>query len=123
MKKIINLISICLLLLTVVGCGKPTLDELYSDAEYLYSAINEDWQDKDYLSDTDQEYANEFVDKYVEKYKTFNEEEQEIIMEMDKLIRSHQLYFVSTGIEGEDTNNYEEKIDDSLNVLADKLNK
>lgn len=124
MKQLNSLILILLISSLIVGCSNQTAktDDLYNDAEYLYETINENWQNKGYLNKTDQDYTNKFVNNYVENYDKFNEADKEIIMEMDKLIHSYKLYFVSNGVKGEDVNNYEKKINDSLNALSDKFN-
>lgn len=82
----------------------------------------ENWQTKDYLSDADREYTDKFIDKYVKNYKDYSEEDQQIIKEMDKLINSHKLYFVSMETQGE-ANDYEQTIDNTLDTLSDKFNK
>lgn len=122
MRKLYFILIICFTLL-IIACQRQSVstENLYQDAESIYSEINENWADGRYINN--QQKIEDFKVNYIDNYDKINENDKEIVLLMDKLINSYKLYFVSMGTKGSDVNNYKEKIEESLNELGSKFNK
>lgn len=122
--KSLKLFSLLLISLLLFGCQNTASgnSNLHQDAEQIYSAIEENGIEGQYLSDDHQQKIDEFNSNYVEKYDSFSKDDKKIILEMDKLINSYKLYFVAKGLNDGSETSYEQKINESLNELSIKFN-
>lgn len=112
------------ILLLLGGCqSKANESDINKEAEEIYLGINKSWSTGEYVSESDQEQITKFKEEYIVNYKDYPSDD-ELIMEMEKLINGYQLYYVSIGQDNEEAKErYSDDVNESLANLDKQFNK
>jgi hypothetical protein len=114
-----------LLLFLLFGCQSQTVsnETLHDDAKNLYSLIKDSYVNNEGLDEYAQSTRDEFQETYIKNYKDYPNDE-ELVLNMEKLINSFTMYYVAIGLKKEDSvKMYKERIEDSISVLDKQFNK
>lgn len=112
------------ILLILTGCQtKAKGSDLNSQANEIYLSIKDNWDNKEAISENEQEEINKFTEKYIYNSDEYPSDE-ELIMEMDQLINNYRLYFVASGQNDEVAKEkHENAVNESLANLDKQFNK
>ena len=111
----IKFILLFSLLVLIAGCQSQD-NNVKSDAEEIYTSIKTNYADNTH-DDSFKENAENFKSTYasnIDDYKS----DRELIISIENLINSYNLYYVSTGLGNEDdAKQYEEWVVEEINNL------
>lgn len=114
MIPLYRFIIIFLLLTFITACQNNQNDDLIKDAEYLFNVINNEITSNERLTEYDHDRIDKFKQRYINNYEKY-ESDRNLLLSMEKLINSYQLYYVAIG-QGteEDVDFYQKKLETAL---------